>query len=115
MKTLLLLAQVVNGQLVEQVHDMQGTCFVCPCLNRSELSSASLQVEREIQVQRTLKHENVLRLYKHFEAHWGENQASVRAAERQVAEAMRTKTRSIYSWSTARKGSCISFSGPSLS
>ncbi|CAE7911109.1 ark1 [Symbiodinium sp. KB8] len=35
-------AEVVNGQLVEQV-------------------------EREIQVQRTLKHENVLRLYKHFE------------------------------------------------
>eukprot|EP00959_Pyramimonas_sp_CCMP1952_P235271 4916200-Pyramimonas_sp.AAC.1 len=25
------------------------------------------QVEREIQVQRNLKHENILRLYKHFE------------------------------------------------
>ena len=84
MKTLLLLAQVVNGQLVEQVHDMQGTCFVCPCLSRSELSSASLQVEREIQVQRTLKHENVLRLYKHFEAHSGENQTSVRGSVKEI-------------------------------
>ena len=42
------------------------------------LSSADRpQVEREIQVQRTLKHENVLRLYKHFEAHRVEHQASV--------------------------------------
>ena len=37
-------------------------------LHYSVLHFCLAQVEREIQVQRTLKHENVLRLYKHFEA-----------------------------------------------
>ena len=42
--------------------------FRTPCLMASLCpNDAVRQVEREIQVQRNLKHENVLRLYKHFE------------------------------------------------
>lgn len=46
-----------------------GDIFALKTMQKIEVIEGDLidQVEREIQVQRTLKHENVLRLYKHFE------------------------------------------------
>lgn len=46
-----------------------GDVYALKTMQKIEVVEGDLidQVEREIQVQRTLKHENVLRLYKHFE------------------------------------------------
>lgn len=46
-----------------------GEVYALKTMQKIEVIEGDLieQVEREIQVQRTLKHENVLRLYKHFE------------------------------------------------
>merc|ERR1719460_76196 len=50
-------------------HKVAGDVYALKVMHKLEVIEGDLidQVEREIQVQRTLKHENILRLYKHFE------------------------------------------------